>query len=205
MTDRVVAYVDGFNLYFGLKADGGRRRLWLDLQSLVERLLLVDQDLREVWYFTARVRDDPAAEERQSVYLDALASYCPKVRRVEGRFQERPRNCRECGARWTGYEEKETDVNIAVALVEDAVRDSYDTALLISGDSDLRPAIAAVRRLRPEKRIVAVFPPRRNAVGLIAAVDAYIRIGSDKIRNAQLPAKIVTADGITLERPERWS
>jgi hypothetical protein len=36
-------------------------------------------------------------------------------------------------------------------------------------------------------------------------VDAYTRIGSDKIRNAQLPDKIVTADGITLERPEHWS
>jgi len=59
--------------------------------------------------------------------------------------------------------------------------------------------------LRPAKRIVAVFPPRRNSVGLIAAVDAYIRIGSDKIRKAQLPDKIVTADGITLERPGHWS
>lgn len=173
--------------------------------SLVGCLLLANQELREVWYFTARVRDNAAAEERQAVYLDALASYCPKVRRVEGRFQERTRSCRECGARWIGYEEKETDVNIAVALVEDAVRDAYDTALLISADSDLRPAIGTVRRLRPDKRIVAVFPPRRNAVGLIAAVDAYIRIGSGKIRNAQLPAKIVTAGGITLERPEHWS
>jgi hypothetical protein len=32
MTDRVVAYVDGFNLYFGLKADRGRKHLWLDLR-----------------------------------------------------------------------------------------------------------------------------------------------------------------------------
>ena len=150
MTERVVAYVDGFNLYFGLKADHGRRYLWLDLQSLVQRLLLANQELREVWYFTARVRDSPAAEARQAVYLDALATYCSKVRRVEGRFQERTRSCWECGAHWIGYEEKETDVNIAVALVEDAVQDAYDTALLISGDSDLRPAIAAVRRVRPE-------------------------------------------------------
>jgi len=49
MIERVVAYVDGFNLYFGLKADHGRRYLWLDLQSLVQRLLLANQELREVW------------------------------------------------------------------------------------------------------------------------------------------------------------
>jgi uncharacterized LabA/DUF88 family protein len=205
MTDRVVAYVDGFNLYFGLKADRGRKYLWLDLQVLVERLLRADQELRVVRYFTARVRDDRDAEKRQSIYLDALESYCPKVRRVERRFQELARSCRFCGYRWIGYEEKETDVNIAVTLVEDAVRDSYDTAFLISGDSDLRPAVAAVKRLRPEKRIVAVFPPHRSSVGLIAAVDAYIRIGPDKVRNAQLPPKIVTSGGIILARPAHWS
>jgi hypothetical protein len=39
-------------------------------------------------------------------------------------------------------------------------------------------------------------------VALIAAVDAYLRIGSDKVRNAQLPPKVVTADGVIPERPE---
>jgi uncharacterized LabA/DUF88 family protein len=95
-------------------------------------------------------------------------------------------------------------VNIAVALVEDAVLDTYDTALLITADSDLCPAVAAVKRLRPAKRIIAAFPPRRNSVALIAAVDAYLRIGSDKVRNAQLPPKVVTAGGVILERPEYW-
>src|SRR6266536_636756 len=36
---RVAAYVDGFNLYFGLKAKYGRRYLWLDLQALAASLL----------------------------------------------------------------------------------------------------------------------------------------------------------------------
>jgi uncharacterized LabA/DUF88 family protein len=203
--DRVVAYIDGFNLYFGLKVDHGRKYLWLDLQALVESLLLPDQELRGVWYFTARVRDDPDGATRQSTYVDALASYCRKVACVEGRFQEKNRSCGSCGARWVGYEEKETDVNIAAALIEDAVDDIYDTALLISGDTDLRPAIASVKRLRPGKFIVAAFPPRRYSARLAQVVDAYIRIGPDKIRNAQLPPKVVTASGVILERPGYWS
>ena len=104
--DRVVAYIDGFNLYFGLKASHGRRYLWLDLQALVESLLLPGQELTEVIYFTARLRDDPDGSRRQSIYLDALASHCRKVRRVEGRFQQKRRTCQNCGARWTSYEEK---------------------------------------------------------------------------------------------------
>jgi hypothetical protein len=78
--DRVVAYIDGFNLYFGLKAEHGRKCLWLDLQGLVEGRLLPNQELREVQYFTARVRGDPEGERRQGAYLDALASHCQKVR-----------------------------------------------------------------------------------------------------------------------------
>jgi uncharacterized LabA/DUF88 family protein len=203
--DRVVAYVDGFNLYFGLKADHGHRYLWLDLQALAESLLLPDQELHEVKYFTARLRDDPEGSRRQSTYLDALSSHCGKVRRVEGRFQAKNRNCVNCGARWTGYEEKETDVNISAALIEDAVRDRYDTAPLISGDTDLRPAIAAATRLRPHKRVFIAFPPRRFSARLVQAVHSYTRIGPDKIRNAQLPAKVMTVGGVILQRPAHWS
>ena len=203
--DRVVAYIDGFNLYFGLKAEHGRKYLWLDLQALVEGLLLPNQILSEVQYFTAHVRGDPDGERREGAYLDALASHCQKVRRIDGRFQEKTRGCRNCGARWTSYEEKETDVNISVALIEGAALGAYDTALLISGDTDLRPAIASVKRLQPEKLIFAAFPPRRYSARLVQSVDAYTRIGHDKIRNAQLPHEVMTKGGITLSRPAYWS
>jgi len=36
--NQVVAYVDGFNLYFGLKEGYGRRYHWLDLQALIANL-----------------------------------------------------------------------------------------------------------------------------------------------------------------------
>ena len=115
---RVVAYIDGLNLYHGLKAGYGRRYHWLDLQALVTSLLLPGQELREVHYFTARVLGKPAAELRQTIYLDALTSGSSSVRLVEGRFQDKPRECLNCGVRWVVYEEKETDVNIAIAMLE---------------------------------------------------------------------------------------
>ena len=39
MTRRVAVYVDGFNLYYGLRSKGWRRYYWLDLRSLSEQLL----------------------------------------------------------------------------------------------------------------------------------------------------------------------
>jgi len=202
---RVVAYVDGFNLYFGLKSGYGRKYHWLDLQALATSLLQPGQELRAVQYFTAGVKNDPEGARRQSTYLDALEAHCPHVYLIEGRFQEKPRVCRNCGAVWIGYEEKETDVNIATALIEDAVEDRYDSALLVTGDSDLRPAIAAVKRLRPAKRVIAAFPPGRHSRVLARAVDGYFPISHTKVRNAQLPPTVFTKGGVRLNRPVYWT
>jgi len=203
--NRVAVYVDGFNLYYGLKGRYGRRYLWLDLQALATSLLRPAQMLQSVTYFTARVRDDPDALRRQSDYLDALSSHCPLVRIVNGRFQEKDRRCRPCGHRWTVFEEKETDVNIAIALVEDAVQDRYDTAILVSGDSDLIPAIKATKRLVASKRIVVAFPPNRQSAEMKRVADGFTHVGIDKVRNAQLPEQVINRTGIALSRPKHWT
>ncbi len=69
---RVAVYIDGFNLYNGLKDKHGRKYLWLDLMAVAQRLLRPRQELSVVRYFTASVRNDPLAEYRQGIYLGAL-------------------------------------------------------------------------------------------------------------------------------------
>ena len=53
---RVVTYIDGFNLYFGLRDAGLKRYYWLDLVALSSTFLLPGQTLEHVHYFTARIR-----------------------------------------------------------------------------------------------------------------------------------------------------
>jgi hypothetical protein len=114
---RVIAYVDGFNLYHGLRERYQHRYLWLDLMKLAQRLRPNDA-ITTVRYFTASVPNDPHAQARQQMYLHALAAHCgPSLEITLGRYQSKQRSCRGCGATWTAYEEKETDVNIAVNLV----------------------------------------------------------------------------------------
>lgn len=200
---QVRAYVDGFNLYHGLREDG-RRYLWLDLDALATSLLKPGQRLDRVRYFTARVRNDPDGHQRQADYLDALLANSARVEVIEGRFQQKTRCCNRCGREWITYEEKETDVSIAVALIEDGVLDRFDTALVISADSDLCPAIRSLKRLRPAKRVIAAFPPNRRSDDLRRAVNAAFTIGAAKIRQAQLPPVVTTAAGIRLVRPTHW-
>jgi uncharacterized LabA/DUF88 family protein len=201
---RVMVFIDGFNLYHGLKDRYGRKYHWLDLQRLATSLLKNHQVLVKVKYFTARVRNSPAGLQRQSDYLDALEAHCDKVEVISGRFQEKYRSCSRCGARWVGYEEKETDVSIAVALLEHGVNGDFDVALIVSGDSDLCPAVRALGRLRPDKRVIAVFPPARWSADIKATVHAAFQLGHANIRQSQLPEAVTSKAGLTLKRPAHW-
>jgi uncharacterized LabA/DUF88 family protein len=201
---RVMAFVDGFNLYYGLKEKHGRKYLWLDLQTLVTSLLKPYQQLVGIKYFTARVRNDPGGEQRQSDYLDALSTHCNQVDVIAGRYQEKSRSCRSCGASWIVYEEKETDVSIAIALLEHGVNDEYDVALILSADSDLCPAVRALGRLCPKKLVVAAFPPKRVSGDLRRAAHAAFTIGDAKVRQALLPESVTSTTGQVYARPPRW-
>ena len=98
-------------------------------------------------------------------------------------------------------EEKETDVNIAISLVEDAVEDRYDTAILMLGDSDLIPAIKATKRLAAPKRVIIAFPPNPHAAELKLVADGFLHVGINKVRNSQLPEQVVNLAGVTLFGP----
>jgi uncharacterized LabA/DUF88 family protein len=202
---RVRAYIDGFNLYYGMHSAFARQYLWLDLEELSRSLLHPGQELDLVHYFTAPMRSLTPSRHRQDTYIQALQAHCGRLTIVHGRFQERNERCRACGVTRVTYEEKETDVSIAVALVEDAARAAFDTALLVSGDSDLCPAVRAARRLAPRGRFISVFPPLRRSDPLRVVSDGVYSLGRDKLRRAQLPDKVVTSGGIVLERPPHWA
>src|SRR6266699_2111190 len=131
--ERVITYIDGYNLYFGLREkihvkdpQGNepnlrwRRYLWLDVVKLSESLLRPDQVLLRTKYFTARIRGKPQSEQRQSLFLEAI-SILPNIRLYYGTFQPDPKRCGKCGAIAFHPQEKKTDVNIATQILNDAI------------------------------------------------------------------------------------
>jgi uncharacterized LabA/DUF88 family protein len=54
--------------------------------------------------------------------------------------------------RFETVEEKRTDVNIAVSMLDDAYQDACDQFVLISGDSDLVPGVSTIRTRFPNKK-----------------------------------------------------
>jgi uncharacterized LabA/DUF88 family protein len=202
----VIAYVDGFNLYHGLHQKYQRRYLWLDLEKLVRRLRPEDS-IVAIRYFTAHVLDDPGGLARQRTYHAALSAHSSGlVSIVCGRYQRKDRTCRSCGNTWRSYEEKETDVNIAVSLVSDTAREASDIALIISADSDLCPAIRTARTLSASRGMIAAFPPARSSFEIRTLIPGAFTIAAADLRNSLLPDSVEVAGGggPPYKRPEKW-
>lgn len=200
--ERVIVYIDGFNLYFGMREAGFDTCRWLNVKKLAESLLQSHQRLIAVKYFTSRVSNNPDKQKRQSTYIDALESVNVKI--IYGNYQDGSEDCRRCGHVWRTAKEKMTDVNIATSIIIDAFKDEYDMAMLISGDSDLVPPIKAIHVNFKNKRVVLVFPPKRHNASMALVAKGSMTIGRKKLVDSQFDEEVLSKTGYKLKIPGNW-
>ena len=199
----VITYIDGFNLYFGLKDKGWKRYYWLNLVALAKCLLKPGQKLQKVKYFTSRISLPIDKAQRQNEFIEALETlseltiYC-------GKYQANDITCTKCGHIMLKPNEKMTDVNIAVEMLADAFMDSFDVAILISADSDLTGPIKQIKKMFPQKQVIIAFPPSRFSYELQKIADATFPIGRKKFAESVFPEYITKKDGYVLKCPKRW-
>lgn len=200
--NRVVVYIDGFNLYFGMKDAGFNRCKWLNVEKLVRSYLTANQELIEIKYFTSRITNNPQKQKRQSTYLEAIET--TEVKIIYGLYKAKNIECENCGHNWNISNEKMTDVNIATHIIIDAFHDKYDTAILISGDSDLVPPIKAVHQNFPNKVVSVFFPPNRHNNTVAGAAKGSQIIGRKKLSDNQFEENVRKRDGFILHKPADW-
>ena len=194
---RVSVYVDGFNLYHALDALGQNHLKWLNLWALSETLVREGEFVTAVKFFTAYAKWKTASYRRQQRYVAALQAHGVEV--IEGRFKKKIFRCRGCNVQYTTHEEKETDVNIGVHLMADALKDRFDRALVISADTDLNSAVTLARNETTGKLIDVVAPPGR----MNRNTTAMFSISKGKLQRSLLPVT-VTHDGQTINRPSMY-
>ena len=206
---RTIVYVDGFNLYYGCLKNTPWK--WLDLVALSEGMLQPKHDVVAVKYFTARILETPdnsPKPQRQNVYLQALQHFRPEVKVFFGRF--RSHNVRMLQADRTDdrrtakvikTEEKGSDVNLAVHLLNDCWLDLYECAIVVSNDSDLAEAMRLVKE-HGGKTIGLVKPRlRQRSDELRVHAKFVLKIRPGMLRNAQLPNPI---PGTVIRKPAGW-
>ena len=210
-------YIDGYNLYYGLLK--GTPWKWLDLELFSKSLLNPDHEIVSIVYFTAPVKThphDPAALDRQKIYLKGLAKN-PRFKTVIGYYTKNDtllpfsdERCGLCDVTKDGFvpvkklEEKRSDVNIAVAMLLDAVRTDTESFVLITGDSD---QVGAIEALRYELgKSVLVFNPHVGLSQHLKRVASYYKnIPRDLPAKCQLPEEIpVGTHGNVIRRPAAW-
>lgn len=210
--NRTIFLIDGFNLYFSVRQAsrdlGGKTTKWLDVQSLCSSLLHIvgnDAQLENVYYFSAMVshlqRNNPGIVSRQRAYLRCLEN--SGVNTVMGRFKKKNIRCHSCQTLNLHHEEKETDVAIALKLMEIFVRDECDTAVIVTGDTDLAPAFRTAQSLFPLKKVMFAFPYKRKNQEL-AKLTSTFEIGRDTYLKHQFPDQVTLQNKKVITKPAKW-
>lgn len=204
-TERIICFVDGFNLYHALKDLRQPHLKWLNLKLLFDRLTKKSQIITQIFFFSAYPTWKKESYSRHRQYIQALSA--SGVTPVMGKFKEKDRKCPECKHQWTGHEEKETDVNLALALLDFAYKDRYDHAFLLSRDSDLAPAARKVKENFPKKKITVFAPYNyRHSSELVQVCDGHKTIDFTHISTSLFTEKIYDAGGnLVVCRPPEYA
>lgn len=214
-TNRTRVYVDGFNLYYGAFRDGpfGAYK-WLNLVGFCQDILSKGHRIDMVRYFTARVKPrgtDPGAPARQAAYIQALRTL-PEISIHMGTFSTHPKtrpvadpagHCQPA-VEVLITEEKGSDVNLATYLLLDAFDDAFDTAVVISDDSDLLEPIKVVKERFGRRIVIIRIRTNRGSVFKNVADAVYDANRLRYYSQNQFPATLTSSSGKVINRPSGW-
>ena len=188
-------YNDGYNLFNAIYDIGWFDAIWVNLELFGEALaarLPGDPRLAMFNHFTARPCTNPqhispkADPEVFNAFVNAN-SVSSRVTVIRGAFVHRGRD----GNR---HEEKQSDVNLAYKLTADAYTDAFDSAVIISGDTDFLRLIRTLSRTFPRKSFIIASPPgRKNRLAQQLAEEGLqqLTISREMLSEAQLPPIVV--------------
>ena len=197
MLKRIISLVDGFNVYHSIKYDPQFK--WLDYRKLSSCFINSNEEIIDVFYFTSVVHWDEEKAKRHEVYIAALKKIGIKV--IRSRFGYKDVKCLNCNKWFKVPIEKKTDVNIATKLFELAYKNVCEKILLISGDTDLVPAIKMVNNNFPSLSIHILFPKERESKEMKKTfINNYSRIKDRHLEVSLLPQKITD----TIFCPPEW-
>lgn len=202
-------YIDGFNLYYG--ALKGTSYKWLDPLALC-RTIIPSNNVTSIKYFTAKVTsrpDDPDKLNRQNIYLRALQTI-PILKIYLGHFLTHvvrmplahPQSGQPTTVDVIKTEEKGSDVNLATQLLMDAWNGTFECAVVISGDSDLKtPILVVIEEF--QKTVGVINPHVKPSIALKNIAHFYKPIRDSALRSSQFPP--VLTDGIgRFHKPASW-
>ena len=204
---RTNIYIDGFNFYYGLLKNTPYK--WLNLDTFCRAYLDPGKnEIIKIKYFTALVKsrpNDPDQHIRQQTYLRALKTL-PNIEILYGHFLTHeimmPRADGGGLVKVIKTEEKKSDVNVAVHMLNDAYRDEYDCAVLVSNDSDLSEPLRIIKN--DLKKVIGVLNPHNNPSSELTKYAHFIKkLRAGTLSSFQFPVQLTDKNG-TITKPSKW-
>jgi uncharacterized LabA/DUF88 family protein len=223
---KVSLYIDGFNIYHRIddyQKKTGICYKWLNYKSLFQSLLKPDEEIANIYFFTAITQDFGInTVQRHNKYITALESEGIEI--VKGYFSKKRKTCRVSGCKFQGdrsfddREEKQTDINISLFLLKDAYLGSYDKCFLMSGDNDFAPVLKTLRSLFNKQPFLITPPYKTGIVDLKPIRDlknacfdpkkqkfCVINLNFNSLVGHLLPEKICDSSGkLLVEMPKEY-
>jgi len=211
---RILFLVDALNLYYSVRNASTKPRalLWLDLRKLCMHIgskLHPNSKEQAVHYFTAIPEHfrskDLKKLERHLNFISALQKSGVKVSK-QG-FTQDPGNtyAKVNGVEELSWVEKGTDVALTSKLFEEAFKNSFDHAVIMSNDADYLPALESFKRMYPNKSVsFAITPANGRGNRKLRRVPNSYEVKPEDYANCQLVDSIRISNTKTIVRPDYW-
>lgn len=141
--EKVVLFIDGSNFYYGLKSIYGDEKSINKFNFLkLGNILAGKRSLLRISYYNAPLdyNSNPEAYAKQQRFFERI-KLMDKIKLILSRLQKRKIK----GKNEFYYVVKGDDIHIAVDMVKGAYENTFDTAILVSGDGDFVPAVKVVQ------------------------------------------------------------
>lgn len=202
---KTIIYIDSWNLYYGSLNKRGLGFKWINLESWLQKIF-PNNDIQKIKFFTAKSsgKYDPTKPIRQDTFFRALKTL-PKLEIIEGTFIFNTKSIlTTTGNRVLADipEEKGTDVNLAVHLVNDAHNKKFETAIIVSNDSDFAEAVRIVTQELHLK--VGILSPFKNNSRELCRYATFVRkVRNGVIKISQFPNNMMDSKG-QFSKPSSW-
>lgn len=217
--EKICVFIDGFNLYHGIRKTGIETYKWCNLRKLIKHFINEKtQKISEIIYFTAYCTWNDKKKSRHQSYTNILEDDDIKVvlgkyARTEKSFDNSFMEALECIPpeklpdilRYATKEEKKTDVNVALSIFTYALEGRYDHAFIISADSDFVPSIELTRKHFPNLKFTCVRPPSIRGKELMNCCDYKKKITKNTLKASLLEDTITLKTGKQITKPEKYN
>ncbi|CAO4139435.1 NYN domain-containing protein [Methylorubrum aminovorans] len=201
---RAALYIDGFNLYHSVNDLREPFLKWCNFWRLGEIIIpRQSEQLVRVVFCTAFYPGDHGKKVRHERFIRALELV--GVETILGHFSRESVRCYGCGDAREKPTEKASDINLSLALYDDAVQDAMDSAYLLTADTDQAATAKLFKRRFPDKKLVSVSPPgRTHSQHILSHTPHKIALNREHIERSLFKRAVMVEGKAPVIRPHEY-